>query len=1631
MTKKPTGLTLTRDDNKFTRKWKRGASYNKGQQVGRRINAGTWSNTDVGSSVTSKAFDIDFTKYYPNTQTLINSVSFRVRGKKGSSWSAYATKTMTLQLTNEPVLTVTPDTSIANRCVFSWETETSNSGDKIFTDCEWQSILVPNCNVVDGEQLAWSGDNFTNGVGKATDSVTKDETIEISTGTHTRWFRVRSRGPRGNSNWVYGKRVYASPYQMVIQETSATKTDNGYQVYVKWSGNSNDAYPTDTLTIDYTMATPDPGMVCPAGASPTTAVTVAQQGETNAVSFAIDSYLGRDQALYARVNSVHNLTTTYGDWTLVSVGELSQPTLSGVTTDPTTHRATVTATNNSAVTDSFLAIVYRTASAPDDFAVLGVIPYGQTSATVQCPNWTGQTIQFGVYAVVGSYNATTRADGVGSYEISVIMKSGTVWQAGSMPDAPNEISVTATSVQGSVKVSWNWSWADANEAVISWADHEDAWESTSEPNEYTVSNVHASEWTIAGLETGKRWYIRVRLINTTADSAIYGPWSDMAVIDLSSAPSIPTLTLSSGIIPVDGSVSAYWSYVATDGTAQAYASVCEAFITNGGIIYGEPIAHVETAQHVTIYAEEQGWNEGETHYLCVSVVSASGRVSDEWSDPVPVTIAEPLECTIAQTSLENETIETNPREFSGDLVSFETEMEEDFTKLEVALSPIQNLHEYEYPWVGGAGKNLYDASAQTTTASLSDETFTMSWTNGAIQITGKNKQTFPAGTYTIKFTGDSELSKVNVGIYFASTDATFDYFYGMNIAKTFTISDEFYIGIFGDYLIPGTSTFKVQLEKGSTATEWSPYENICPITAPTTSKNLLPYPYEDTRTSIAGVEIANNGDGTLTFNGTTDATLYYNLGSTNMNEILLPVGAYTVSIEGVPNNNDIRLVVVKNGTWFVNTSAGVANFTLTESANIYCYLIANSGRTFENLTIKPQLEIDTSGVGYSTPTAYQPYGENIQVNRQGKNLLRPIPRSGSQSGISYTIHDDGRITINGTANGIVYLNYDWVNNSNHPNDMTKYVGETMYASITPNLGSRAGFDGTVYTKTGDVRTLGSNIGDGRTINVIDGDAWGRFYIVIYENSTFDNETFYPMMCYDSETDKTWEPYQEQSYVTDTEVQVFEGILDLVSGLLTVDEVGQTINGGVSLYGNYGVDNKPLFYFDLTTAIVPYASKNAPLSAKPISNKYSAINTYAVAEMENGQFRTKDTEEPTTTRIYIRDDRFTTASQINADLATTPLTIIGKLVEPQTYQLTPQQINTLIGQNNVWSEDGELNIRIAESARDILALKEMPLTVTVTGAGEGGTTMLVIERAEDYHIDRPDNTDFNGYEGETIYSGVQAGESEIMINREDLIGSLDDGASYRLVATVQDGLGQADTKILEFEVDWAHQAIEPSGSVNMQDVALITPTKPNGWLAGDTVDIYRLSADRPELIVEGGEFGTVYVDPYPTIGQFGGYRLVYKTYDGDYITEDNNIAWLDIMAPLDVDYSIINFNGEELHLRLNLEITNQWQKNFKETKYLGGSVQGDWDKGYSRNGTLKGLVVFDPDTILQTKELAVWDGICHLRTPDGASFACNIEVSDDISYNSAGKAYAASLNITRVDSEELDGQEYSVWEYEEA
>lgn len=340
--------------------------------------------------------------------------------------------------------------------------------------------------------------------------------------------------------------------------------------------------------------------------------------------------------------------------------------------------------------------------------------------------------------------------------------------------------------------------------------------------------------------------------------------------------------------------------------------------------------------------------------------------------------------------------------------------------------------------------------------------------------------------------------------------------------------------------------------------------------------------------------------------------------------------------------------------------------------------------------------------------------------------------------------------------------------------------------------------------------------------------------------------------------------------------------------------------------------------------------------------------------------------------------------------------------------------------------------VDESTTTEPCLVSLPFEFIVDDVDPGNYVTVQIRREVSDIIMKPDESEYPVYANDVVYYNASLiGVSPIEIRQEDLIGSLDDNAYYHLIVTVTDEYGQTPESgdlDYRFRVMWDHKAIMPTAEIDVvreNDVAFITTVQPeSGYMEGDTCDIYRLSVDKPELIIENAKFGVPYVDEYPTIGEFGGYRVVYRTFNGD-IRTDGGYAEMDYEGE---DYSlsdfmsIIDFGRDSVTLRYNLSLSNSWNKDFVETKYLGGAIQGDWNPTVSRSGSIKTTVSIKEDpmheypeeTIEAMRRLAVYSGICHVRTPDGSNYYANIDVQEDREEKWVTQLAKFSINVTRVD-----------------
>ena len=418
-TKKPTGLSIKRTSNAIVVEWKIGdKDYGQGQTFQYRYPGGEWTTIEVGTVKTKTYIALDPSAWFPYVAKICDKIYFRVRGRRRNftengktytpSVSAWATKEFSLELPNRTTVTAALSSSVNNATVFSWNVSADSESKRWFTRVQCHTCLLANSSIADGTKVpasAWTA--YTGSAASGSVTITEDSSVINQGVSYTRWFRVRACGPKGASAWAYVRHVYAIPYQANTVKVSTKSTSaGGYLCTATWKTPLNAAHPVDKINVQYTFTTPTASLGCPDTASWTDAMTLAYKDGSDATAFSVDSSVSADQCMFVRINTVHDRNTTYGVAVLAIAGELTAPSGLSVTTDDTTYRATVTATNNSAVPGAFIVVKYMTTANPNGF-VIGIIPNGETSITVQCPEWSDATaIKFGVYAVVGSYTAT-------------------------------------------------------------------------------------------------------------------------------------------------------------------------------------------------------------------------------------------------------------------------------------------------------------------------------------------------------------------------------------------------------------------------------------------------------------------------------------------------------------------------------------------------------------------------------------------------------------------------------------------------------------------------------------------------------------------------------------------------------------------------------------------------------------------------------------------------------------------------------------------------------------------------------------------------------------------------------------------------------------------------------------------------------------------------------------------------------------------------------------------------------------------------------------------------------------------------------------------------------------------------
>lgn len=639
---KPSGLSITRDGNKFICEWKiPSAKYGDGQQ----FKATTVSAADIIKTATKKTVSITLSDRYPAGKKL-TKFSFGVRGntdakKDNKKWSDWAEAEFLLNKPRKP--SIEAELTGTNKCKFTWSVaDATNSSHYPFKQVVIQTKLVKDCT--------WEAkdDNWKNATEETSSSSSgykeyTENSGTLATGNYTRLVRIKAQGCGGDSDWAYAKHVYGAPNQASQSGGTVSDTASGYDVKVNWNTTWDRSTPIDESVVEWVMTAPLSDMSCPTGLSWTAGATIKDTLGTESVHLSIDQQLTLDQCLYTRINTKHDSNITYGAPKLQKVGSLKLPTgLTVENVDQTTQTAKITATNASTVPGTEIEIIYRKNGKN---TVVGIIDGNPNYKTVKCPKWEDtDAVSFGVRAILPKSSTSKTTDGVTIYTIKAHMTSDIVWQSGSVATAPSGL--TLDRADDDVRAGWTNNWSDANMTELSWSDNKYAWESTDAPQTFEIDNPFATSWRIAGLEAGKTWYVRVRSVYDSGEGKTYSPYSSTAEINLSSSPNRPALSLSHGVVAIGQGFTAAWEYESTDGTPQAEARIYE---KTGSTTYSE-LGRVSTQEHFDL----PGWAAAGSHSICVEVISESGRSSGK-SDTVNVEVAEAASCSMTHT-LEDITI---------------------------------------------------------------------------------------------------------------------------------------------------------------------------------------------------------------------------------------------------------------------------------------------------------------------------------------------------------------------------------------------------------------------------------------------------------------------------------------------------------------------------------------------------------------------------------------------------------------------------------------------------------------------------------------------------------------------------------------------------------------------------------------------------------------------------------------------------------------------------------------------------------------------------------------------------------------------------------------------------------------
>lgn len=307
-----------------------------------------------------------------------------------------------------------------------------------------------------------------------------------------------------------------------------------------------------------------------------------------------------------------------------------------------------------------------------------------------------------------------------------------------------------------------------------------------------------------------------------------------------------------------------------------------------------------------------------------------------------------------------------------------------------------------------------------------------------------------------------------------------------------------------------------------------------------TGKNLMPV--QAGTASNYGLTVTVTDDGKITINGTTTTGVLVKVtngvgisvgdqidASWFQQSIVSDLNGDTISIRyvsGTYQDSGVAWRIFKDTApylyqWYPNNSILQQSFTSSTVATTFFALYAQTGKTFNNYTVQVQLETGDTATdfepyvgGVPAPNPNYPQAINTVTGEQtvtilGKNLLKITEPSSTVADVTFTMNEDGTITLNGTATAASWKNI-----------ARDFVSPQMTIS---NIGVET------KSQTVDGWTFSASISNGELQSAVHGSDNGWWAVRLKVGETYNNAIL-KLQLEQGTPSTEWQPYQEQSYL---------------------------------------------------------------------------------------------------------------------------------------------------------------------------------------------------------------------------------------------------------------------------------------------------------------------------------------------------------------------------------------------------------------------------------------------------------------------------------------------------------------------